>query len=514
MKFDDLLEYLGEFGLYQKRLYFMVCLLSIPAAFQALLPVFILAIPNHRCAIPSLPNDTYQLQGDWHRDIVNNSIPLKPDGEQSKCTFYHENSSEEIRCSKWVYDQTDYPSTFLTEMNFVCGKEIFRSHANMIVFGGYTIGSFVMGFLADIIGRHKALMLSVAVQTVTGIITAFLNEFISFTIVRFINGFAGSGVFVISFVIGVELVGPTKRTITGMVVMIFWAIGLLLLGLMAYLVRDWRHLSLVLSVPTVVFFPYWWLIPESPRWLISKGKYNEAEVILRKAAKVNKVKLPDRLFRRQSLELEVETAKFKHLLTSPVLVLGTFIIFLNWFVVSMAYYGLLLSVTNFSGNTYLNFTIANIAELIAYIICLFLLDRIGRKMVHCGAMLLGGIACLATMFPVIYGDESQTWINLILSTIGRLGASGAFSVIYVFAAELFPTLLRNSLMGTASLFSQLGAMICPYIADLVNGDLKTALPLIIFGSTTIGAGLLSLYLPETLNQKLPETISDAQQLYK
>ena len=64
--------------------------------------------------------------------------------------------------------------------------------------------------------------------------------------------------------------------------------------------------------------------------------------------------------------------------------------------------------------------------------------------------------------------EVQVWLTIVLALLGKLGAAAAFAVIYVYSAELFPTLLRNSLMGVTCLFARFGGMISPYIADLVS----------------------------------------------
>ena len=52
--------------------------------------------------------------------------------------------------------------------------------------------------------------------------------------------------------------------------------------------------------------------------------------------------------------------------------------------------------------------------------------------------------------------------------LGKVGASAAFAVIYIWSAELYPTIARNAAMGASSGFARLGGMIAPYIADLVS----------------------------------------------
>ena len=60
------------------------------------------------------------------------------------------------------------------------------------------------------------------------------------------------------------------------------------------------------------------------------------------------------------------------------------------------------------------------------------------------------------------------WITVALANIGKFGISAAFAVIYVWSAELFPTMVRNSGMGSSSMMARVGGMVCPYIADLVS----------------------------------------------
>ncbi|XP_041351234.1 organic cation transporter protein-like [Gigantopelta aegis] len=532
MKFDSVFEYIGEFGTYQKRIYFLVCLPAISTGIQMLMAVFILNVPDHRCGIPGVKNDTFASQGPVHASLLNYTIPWKKDDNgdpaRASCERYSQNltstssksvvwNSSRTGCTYWVYDRSVFKETIITEMNLVCNQKELRAHANMVLMGGILFGAIFLGLLSDAVGRKVAFMLSVVVHAGVCIGTSFVTNFYVFMAIRFFVGASSAGLFMGAFVIGMELVGPSKRTFAGIVIEIFWCLGLFTVGGVAYALRDWHHLQLACSVPTVLLFSYYWLIPESPRWLLSKGRYAEAEAIIQKAAQVNGVKLPDKLFDKDTLDENTSEAKIWEMFTSPTLLIRSLIIFINWLVVSMVYYGLGLNVGNLGGDVFLNFTIANIVELVSYFLCIALLDRVGRKLLHCGSMLLGGVACVATLFPVIYGTSDHEWITVTLSMIGKLGASAAFAIIYVFAAELFPTVVRNSGMGASSFCARIGGMASPYIADLgtlVDGEFSKALPLLVFGGSAIFAGILSLWLPETLDRVLPETIDDAKNFGK
>ncbi|XP_062596760.1 organic cation transporter protein-like [Saccostrea cucullata] len=109
------------------------------------------------------------------------------------------------------------------------------------------------------------------------------------------------------------------------------------------------------------------------------------------------------------------------------------------------------------------------------------------------------------------------YTTVILAMLGKIGAAAAFAVIYVWSAELYPTVVRNVAMGASSSCARIGGMVSPYIADLsllVDGHFGQALPLVVFGIASIIAGLLSLILPETLGANLPETIQDGKDFPK
>ena len=68
----------------------------------------------------------------------------------------------------------------------------------------------------------------------------------------------------------------------------------------------------------------------------------------------------------------------------------------------------------------------------------------------------------------MYHFTGLNWITVVLANVGKFGISAAFAVIYVWSAELFPTMVRNSGMGSSSMMARVGGMVCPYIADLVS----------------------------------------------
>jgi len=167
------------------------------------------------------------------------------------------------------------------------------------------------------------------------------------------------------------------------------------------------------------------------------------------------------------------------------------------------------------GSLYVNMTLSAVAELVGYFLC-FLCFKLGRKLIHIVAMVIGGLGCIGSV-PILYllnqaSEEEKNNYFIALNTVGKLGVTMGFSIIYFWCAEIFPTLIRNSLMGASSMFARVGSVFAPVIADigkLVPPQHSQTLPPLIFGIFTITAGLMSIGLPETTGHALPESIAQA-----
>ncbi|KAK3097593.1 hypothetical protein FSP39_011253, partial [Pinctada imbricata] len=484
------------------------------------------------CKIPGYSNDTYQVQSPYHQRLVNLHIPNSEDHtkdyeecdvftfDQSLITSQNSsrpNNATKTKCSSWVYSDEDFDQTFVSEMNLVCDEKYKVSLAKTIFFGGVLVGSFGFGICSDLIGRRKTLIIAVLMQFACSLSLAWADSYVTYVILRFGIGLCNVGMFMTSYVIGMEWVGPSKRTYVGLVIALIAPVGEFYLTLASYLTRQWKYTEIIIAVPVALYSLCWFFIPESPRWLVSQGRIEEAKDLLKTAAKVNKKELPEKLLDKLAPEEKKETGKVWLLFTEKSLAIRTCIIFYNWMVASMVFYGLSLNTGALYGNLYVNFIIMALVEFPGHFLPIVLIDRFGRRKSHCSFMLIGGIGCLSTIFTVNYGGKDLQWLTTSLAMVGKLFSTAAFATIYVFSAELYPTVVRNAGMGSSSCWARVGGMISPFIgdtADLVGGKFGTAVPLIIFGAACLLAGFLALALPETLNRSLPETIQDGKNYTK
>lgn len=224
MGYDEVIPYLGEFGRYQKRIYFLLCLPAILCAFHKLAGPFLLATPDHRCLLPfEYNNATFPLD-DTIRNLSYPKDNLK--GTWSQCSYLDANYTDEYLngnvpaeetaiCDKFVYDKSVYASSTVTDWNMVCSRNWLRATSDSIFMVGVMLGSIIFGDLSDRYGRFPIFFASLVIQVIFGILVSVSPEYITYSISRLIVGATTSGVFLVAYVIGVEMVGPAYRTFAG-----------------------------------------------------------------------------------------------------------------------------------------------------------------------------------------------------------------------------------------------------------------------------------------------------------
>ncbi|XP_033625385.1 organic cation transporter protein-like isoform X1 [Asterias rubens] len=534
MKFDNILVEVGIFGRYQIVLCLLIALTGIPSAWHAIGQVFLAAKTDHWCAVPesqslncsSLESDCLELQKEltlpFTVDEDGNTVYSEcerylnarssPEQGVSNLTDGQDDgwTNETIECDAgWEYDRSQYKTTIIQDFDLVCSKQTLPSLAQSVYFAGLLFGSLFWGIVADWAGRKPAFFLSLCVAVAATTAAAFVQNIAFYTALRFFIAAGNFGVYLMAFIIVTEIVGPAYRTMVGTILAMLFSIGYVLLAVMAYSLREWRHLQLAISIPTFIFFAFFFFLPESPRWLISKKKFKQAEKIIKSIAKVNKKSVPENMFVEEDTIQEKETNNILtrqptqiDLFRTPNMRKKTLNIFFNWFVNSLVYYGLSLSTSDLGVDDYVAAFISGAVELPAYLSSWFTIQRWGRRLPLALYLATGGVACLTTIF--IEPGVARAAVAML----GKFAISGSFNVIYIYSVELYPTPVRSMGMGMSSMFARISGIIAPVI--LILGNFWKPLPLIVFGGCSLLAGVLALLLPETLNQDLPETIQEGE----
>ena len=263
--FDDILLHLGEFGRYQRWVYFFLFVPTIFSAMQKLAWVFLGATVDHRCLLPGESEDNALFD-----DIMENNNTFIND----QCSYIRAEDGNETSCDRgWVYDRSVFGSSAVMDWDLVCDSQALRATAQALFMVGVFIGSYVFGDLSDRFGRKPTFILSIMLQFVFGITSAIAPEYWSFTMARMFVGMTTSGVFLVSYVLALETVGPRFRVLAGTLCQYYYTFGFFLMALVAYFLNsDWKMLQIVLTAPTILFLSYWWVMPESIRWLIRKRR--------------------------------------------------------------------------------------------------------------------------------------------------------------------------------------------------------------------------------------------------
>ena len=417
-------------------------------------------------------------------------------------------------CQQWEWDTSQLSSTIRSEFSLVCERDYLTGLAQTLYFVGMVLGVITFGVLADYFGRKKVLVPIMLGVSLTGIITSVMPNFETFVIGRVLNACLAIAVFETYFTYMLEFVGGKWTTIVGIGAQYIWVLGWLTLAGLAYLFRDWRDLMLWSSLPSLLSVLMSCLLPESPRWLLSVGRIEEAEAVVREAASFNKITLPPD-FKLASVQRAEDSGKrktFLDLFRSPNLRTKTLILYYQWFVNSFAYYGLSLNMGQVTGgeDIFFNFTIGGLLEIPSHTAAIITLLYFGRRIPYCSSMLLCGVS-LVSIILVPKGMFHNDWPVMILTLFGKMCVTFSWGVLFLYNAELFPTEVRTSGIGSASFIGRFGGMVAPWV-EMLGKHHHPHLPPIVFGCTALLASVLALVLPETYGTQLPYTIEEAETL--
>ncbi|XP_071334549.1 organic cation transporter protein [Trachinotus anak] len=510
MNFDEILHLIGGFGKFQKTLYIWICLPQIFLAFHMLVSVFTGAVPPHLCrstwpsaVTPAATNFSFLTAPDGQPDL-SCSVPLNHSSAVSLGDRHPTGSCQ----GGWEYSTHTFQSTIVTEWDLVCDSASLNNMGSSIYMFGLLVGAVVFGSLADKYGRRIIILINLAIQAVFGVGVAFAPNFYVYTALRFMVGTSISGVIMNAFVLGTEWTGSKQRMLAGIITDYFFGFGYILLAGVAYLIRDWRKLQLAISAPGFLFIFYIWVLPKSARWLMANDRKEEAWELIRRAAQMNGKPLTKDLEMSEIYKIEEKTeVKKKHsfidLVRTPKMRKQSLIVFYLWFVNVLVYYGLSLNISDFGMNIYLTQLIFGLVEMPARTITLFTLNR-SRKISQLAFLAVGGTACLLTIF--IPSDLSV--IKTVLAMIGKFGITASLSIIYVYSAEVFPTVIRQNGIGIGSMCARTGGVLAPMMYLLRS--ISPQAPMVLCGLCPLLGSALTLLLPETANKPLPDTIEDIE----
>jgi len=379
---------------------------------------------------------------------------------------------------------------------------------------GAAVGALVSGKLSDILGRKKLLMFAALLFALTGMGTGWASNFNLFIAVRMLSGVAVGAAALVCPVYVSEIVPAKMRGKMVSYYQLSIVFGILLAYIANFLLLDtginnWRWMFSSQALPAIVFFIGLFFVAESPRWLISKNKDNEAKLILERisgsqyaATEIKQIK--ESYAKKPSNSVKALFGKdVKH-----IVLIGIVIAICSQAVGQNSLFSYAPEIFKQAGmsqdTAFLQSIIIGIITCSFTFIAISSIDKVGRKKLLFYGSLLLGLDAVALAAAFYFNLPGIFVLVFLLAFIGIYSATIG-PVTWVILSEMFPNRIRSSAMSLATLSLWITNFFTTALFPIMSGGL--GLPI----TFLIHAGICLLYflfirvkIPETKGKSLEE----------
>jgi len=390
------------------------------------------------------------------------------------------------------------------------------AEVGFIISAGYVgqlFGAVIFGSLAEKFGRLKVLFFTIVLFVSMDIACLFAWSGMSMLLFRFFQGVGTGGEVPVASAYINEFIGAHKRGRFFLLYEVIFPIGLMFAGMAGFFlvpIYGWKAMFVVGLVPSILALPLRWFMPESPRWLASKGRIAEANAVVKMlendAIKHGKT-LPEPVVRPLDPK-SIAKSDWRELFKG-IYLKRTFTIWGLWVCVYLVNNGMITwlptlykSVFKVPLQTALAYGwITSGVGVIASIICALLIDKVGRKPWYAGAFLLATVPLLSL---TALGATSAIQV-VILATIAYAILQTVSFSLYLYSAELYPTRLRALGTGFGSAWLRAGSAVGPILVGYIVGDFGIQYVFSAFAAVALVGGLVTvLFAIETKGKVLEE----------
>ncbi|MBE6483047.1 MAG: MFS transporter [Actinomyces ruminicola] len=383
---------------------------------------------------------------------------------------------------------------------------------------GTVLGSITWGRLADVFGRKHAFVWCIVVLVVFTAGSAFtpVNGWILLTILRTGVGFGVGGLNITSVPFVQEFVPAKQRGLLSGLTSVFIPAGIFLGGLVTKYLGGplgWRGLIAVGCIP-IILLAWARVIPESPRFLQSRGREREAKEAYAWAMEIPVEQVADlpELPQKSSASYAVIFSKYpKQLL---VVAVGSFCFILGSFTVQSWGQTLLGQSFKFEAGTVATlFMFVSLGYLLGRLGSAWISDKIGRRWTMFGCGMIGAIGALIAAFStrMVTGDEigNAGYVFFAGIFIVMMFGDGAFGILNAFGGEQFPTEARSTGLGLGYGIGAIAKVVGPYFVGALVGSAELShevvfVPFVIFAVLLFLGGVVYLFARETKGASLED----------
>lgn len=361
---------------------------------------------------------------------------------------------------------------------------------------GMFIGAILVGYLTDVVGRRKVMLVSITAFSLLMLVSAFAPNPFLFGLSRFFAGVGLGGVIPTAIAITVEFSQPHRRNLNNALMFSGYAVGGILASLLAMLLLEhigFRGMLAIGALPVLTVVPLlYFLLPESPAYLRVSGRVQEADQIAHDYG----LAIPPTPEASQDQTVKTKEKNRFGELFSGRWAIATFLFCLAGIAGQTLVYGLntwmpqLLIMADYSLDSSLSFLlVTNIGAVAGVVVSSQLADAFGPKIVTAASFLASGTALVLMgtgWFPLIV-------MYLLVAVVG-FGSIGAQILVNGFVATSYPDKTRATALGLTLGVGRIGAVIA-----IAGGGVLVAANLPTFTNFSIWAiaaaiGVLSVLL--------------------
>lgn len=414
----------------------------------------------------------------------------------------------------WLFDSMD--TGLIAFILPVLAKEWGLAPGQMGLIGsigliGMALGAVISGTVADRIGRKKVFTITVLLYSIASAFCALSWNYQSLLVFRFLVGFGLGGELPVAATLVSEYAPSRVRGRFIVLLESFWGLGWIAAACIAYFfipVYGWRMAFLIGALPALYVCLIRLHMPESVRYLLTRGRVDEARQIVLSLEK--QLHVPSALFTGETEPVPVVAkASFRELWKKPFMS-RTIMLWLVWFGINFSYYGIFMwlpSLVFQQGftvvKTFEYVLIMTLAQLPGYYCAAWLVDKIGRKYTLSAFFLFSGVA------SYFFGHASTAATLMMWGSVMSFFNLGAWGVLYTYTPEQYPTAIRALGSGWAAGFGRFGGMAAPMmVGALLARSFGFASVFYMFALVFAAVAVIVLSLGVESKQKDLESLSD------
>ena len=385
---------------------------------------------------------------------------------------------------------------------------------------GQVIGALFFGWLAERRGRVPSATIAVGIMSVMSVVCAFTGNFQMLFLARFVQGIGVGGEVPVAAAYINELSQAHGRGRFFILYELIFPIGLLGAAQVGSFVVPrfgWEYMFLVGGMPGILVAILIFRLSESPRWLIGKGRYDEAERIIERLEACTSKRNLDSAQNHAEIDQRIaglldglkqkRKASWKELF-SPVYRGRTLIVWLLW----ASSYFVANGINNWMPSLYNTVyhlplqqslhmaSLSNVLSTCAVLACAFLIDRIGRRRWAMACFVISGV--MLALLGLMGAENPYSVMVLASSAYAVVGSTTV--MLYLYTPEIYPTRMRAIGTGLATSWLRAASATAPAMVGMVLSREGVAAVFLMFAAATIVGLLAATQMIETTNRSLEE----------